>query len=375
MVACSSAVLAGQNGSKDFVIQEAIDCAKPGDRIEIASGTYFENPVISTKISLVGIGNPVIDAGKKGSALTILADGVTIEGFILRNSSTGVYPDEQGGIRVLSNNNTIQNNIIYDNWDDIVLFHSSGNLINNNTLDDAEEGLDLIQSDNNTISHNFFTRDEDGIFIDRSYNNFIFSNQIINCSDDGLIIINNSQNNLAKENFVSGSETAAAHPRSKLRGIQGAAAVSLRSQNCTVNGNRAIRGKRCGIILIRSDANLISRNEAFQNDLSGISLDISNGNAITFNSVVGNGMIGIDASFSQDNAFYGNDIIQKSLYAAYDNCRNHWGDIENPNRYSDFDECREGCLDKQYPGICDHIYPIPGGENFDRYPMAVKLFE
>jgi nitrous oxidase accessory protein NosD len=72
MIACSSAIPAGRNGSKDFVIQEAIDCAMPGDRIEVASGTYFENPVISTKISLVGIGNPVIDAGKKGSALTIL---------------------------------------------------------------------------------------------------------------------------------------------------------------------------------------------------------------------------------------------------------------------------------------------------------------
>lgn len=375
----SAAVSAARDGSQGFVIQDAIDSAKPGDRIEVANDTYFESLVISTKISLVGIDNPIIDAGQNGSAITIFADGVIVEGFIITNSSFTSHPEEQGGIRVLSNNNIIRNNILTDNWDDIVLFHSSGNLIYNNTLADAEEGLDMIRSDNNSVFQNLIVNDEDGIFIDNSHNNYVYSNRLINCTDDGLLCINNSEDNLVEGNYASGSrwhglEFFFSDNNTMINNVVNSSGVSnifvLGSKNINIIGNQANNGESCGIALILSDGNLISRNEVFQNDLVGISLDSSNENAIIFNSVIGSGLIGIDVSSSHNNTFYGNNLSQNLNYSAYDDGKNYWGSPDNANRYSDFDEGREGCFDKNHRGICDQAYPIPGSWNADRYPMA-----
>jgi nitrous oxidase accessory protein len=137
-------------------IQEAIDAADEGERIEINRGIYYENVVINKRVSLVGTKNPVIDAGKNGSAITITADGAIVEGFILRNSLICKdYPQEEGGIRLISNKNIIKNNTMTDNWDNIILCHSNDNIISNNTLKNSQEGVDLIQSDNNIIFDNY----------------------------------------------------------------------------------------------------------------------------------------------------------------------------------------------------------------------------
>ncbi|MBN1236822.1 MAG: hypothetical protein JW999_12365, partial [Methanotrichaceae archaeon] len=78
----------------------------------------------------------------------------------------------------------------------------------------------------------------------------------------------------------------------------------------------------------------------------------------------------IDVSSSCNNSIYGNNLSQNSKYPAYDDGENHWGRPGNANRYSDFDEVGEGCLDKNNPGICDESYSIQGSVNVDRYPMA-----
>ena len=62
----------------------------PGDTIMVESGMYAETIRIDKKISLIGVdsggGSPVIDAGKKGTALEFVADGCAVEGFTIRNS-------------------------------------------------------------------------------------------------------------------------------------------------------------------------------------------------------------------------------------------------------------------------------------------------
>lgn len=187
------------NGRVSTSIQEAIDIARPGDRIEVTGGTYFENVVVSKRVSLIGIGRPVIDAGQKGSAITITADGggVLVEGFAIRNSSlSSIDLYEPAGIRLQSDGNTIRGNIISGNWDDIVLFSSHNNTISNNTLAGSQEGLDLISSHDNAIFDNSISNAEDGIFMDSSNRNAIKYNIMQNCSDDGLICVNGSYNTI-----------------------------------------------------------------------------------------------------------------------------------------------------------------------------------
>jgi len=61
-------------------IQGAIDFATAGDTIEVHTGTYYENVNVNKRLILRGIGMPVVDAGGNGSAITLGANGIVLEG-------------------------------------------------------------------------------------------------------------------------------------------------------------------------------------------------------------------------------------------------------------------------------------------------------
>jgi nitrous oxidase accessory protein NosD len=117
-------------------IQREIDAAKPGDILIVESGVYFEGINITKTISLIGrdtgFGPPVIDAGGKGSAVTLSADGISLEGFRIVNSS-GI--EGNAGLKVISNKNVIRNNnIARINGTGISLSNSQENEIINNYI-------------------------------------------------------------------------------------------------------------------------------------------------------------------------------------------------------------------------------------------------
>jgi nitrous oxidase accessory protein NosD len=87
-------------------IQKAINASSNGDTISVQSGTYFENVNVTRKLTLRGIGNPVVDAGGSGSAITLAVDGITLEGF----TATGSSYDPDAGIKVTSSGNMMTGN-------------------------------------------------------------------------------------------------------------------------------------------------------------------------------------------------------------------------------------------------------------------------
>ena len=113
----ASEVLVGQTGANYSQIQAAIDGSMPGDTIRVQSGVYKENVNINKPLNLIGVdsgnGRPLVNAGGSGSVITIAASNTTVQGFNITGS--GGCGCGHSGIKVLSSNNLIMNNIIYKN--------------------------------------------------------------------------------------------------------------------------------------------------------------------------------------------------------------------------------------------------------------------
>ncbi|HOK58812.1 MAG TPA: NosD domain-containing protein [Methanothrix sp.] len=167
-------------------IQDAINASTAGDTIEVNPGTYRENIVIDRKLTIRGIGMPVIDAGRLADGITISADGVTLEGLSVINARGGFLG--HSGIMVYSSSNVIRNNSITLCDNGIELYEAGSNLIETNTIVENDgNGIYLLSGcDENTIRGNRISGNGgDGIHVFESNRNLIFNNVVAdNIGDD-----------------------------------------------------------------------------------------------------------------------------------------------------------------------------------------------
>jgi eukaryotic-like serine/threonine-protein kinase len=167
-------------GGEFVTIHDAVDWASAGDTITVESGIYPETLRIDKKLTLIGIdsgaGYPVIDAGKKGPALEIVADGCTIEGFTIQNT------ESLAGIRISSNDNSIRRNTLTGNGQGIILSSTQRTIIaNNNITDNSRSGITLEGANNNQINDNIVVKNTVGITVDSySLSNRIYNNNFVN---------------------------------------------------------------------------------------------------------------------------------------------------------------------------------------------------
>jgi parallel beta-helix repeat protein len=152
--AYSDTIIVCQNGCNYSSIQKAINSANSGDTVEVQSGTYYENVFVSRQITLKGVdtgkGLPIVDAKGSGSAITLTADGATLEGFKVTKS--GTCGCGNAGIRIMSNNSTIFDNTAYGNKYGIYCRNRIGNKIFQNNLEDND--INAYDKGNNQWSEN-----------------------------------------------------------------------------------------------------------------------------------------------------------------------------------------------------------------------------
>ncbi len=200
----------GGSGPGNYsTIQSAINDASDGDTVFVYddSSPYVENLVVDKSIELIGENRhtTVIDGNEKEDADVILikADGVTVQGFTVQNSSY------DNGIEIISHNNIIKDNILTDNkmgiqLGEIPFIYSNnsiieGNIITNNNF----AGIYFAWAFNNIISGNIISSNKyHGVFITYdSGNNLVIFNNISSHEQVG-VFINNANNNTIQRNTI-----------------------------------------------------------------------------------------------------------------------------------------------------------------------------
>ncbi len=389
-----------KNGDCNFtIIQDAINNASTGNTIEVHSGTYQENVNVNKPLLILqgvkdGSDLPVVDAGSKGSAITLSADGCTLQGFNARNPSPG-----NSGIKVISDKNTIIGNIVTGNSRSnslsssrnnaisggpfyykhgiLLLESSSDNIISGNTATGNDEGIHiesshdniisgnkatdntyygiaLTSSSNNTLSGNTATGNNWGIYLTSSSNNNISDNKATD-NNRGIHLSSSSSNNIS-DNKATGNDVAGIYLHS--------------SSNNAIWDNNA-DDNPYGIFLTSSSSNIISDNDATDNGYGIYIIYSSSRNTISGNTATRNNDYGIYLDSSSGNIIYLN--ILNNIINAWSNSANQWNSPENDTKYnnytgnywSDYDGTDFDPID----GIGDQPYFIKGGSERDNYPI------
>lgn len=325
---CASASVSVRPGDR---IQSAINSARPGETIDVSSGTYKERLVIDRPLILIGNASgsaiPVIQTDD-GSAITIKANGVVVDGFWARSSSgwTG-----DAGILVASSNNIIRNNTASGCGNaGMILLEGGNNTISRNVAEgNGNEGISLRNSSRNIIKGNLMKKNRYGLKLSNSEGNGIMANTLLGNRFEAMYL-ESSHGNL-------------------------------------IEGNSA-RDNSGGLTMETCRDNVVRRNDLVGNE-KGIYLAYHNSEDVK---TQGKGVtISYSAMPSEDSLSANNTIYLNNLSNsdnAYDDGLDYWDNGKLGNNYSDFNTPDDGCTGTK---ICDSEHRIKGGPSVDQYPLAM----
>ena len=165
-------------------ITVAVAAAKDGDTIIVEKGIYLErNLIINKSLVVKGINHPVLDGEKKFEIISIKADNVTVDGFLLQHSGVSSLID-YAAIKIYNRHNVaIINNIINDAFFGIYSQYGINCLIQNNTLtanaveeQQSGNGIHCWKSDSMRIIANTVSGHRDGIYFEFVTHSVIWRN-------------------------------------------------------------------------------------------------------------------------------------------------------------------------------------------------------
>ena len=317
-------------------IQDAVVIANNGDTIYVKPGIYKEEVILNKSLTimpLLGESGPIVLSGEgMETGITITSNSCSLEGLTLQNY-TG------SAVSVLSDGNTIKDNVFEDVSPAILVRGSSKNSITENLIKKCQGGVALRDNSNdNIIQKNVITGSNISIFLGNVKKNSIVGNNI---SDTfwGIWIDNSSNievndNDVASKNYgillfnSSGINVTDSIVQIENNGAVSTRAVLLANTSVVELSRNEIRGGAIGLGILKSLNNKMmdntiagSKNAIFIQDTNsqevnnnrindvdyGIRLDNSSRNSLKQN-IVENSTIGFDFGASKQNTVIDNQI-------------------------------------------------------------------
>jgi parallel beta-helix repeat protein len=317
-------------------IQEAINVNETveGHTIFVEAGIYYENVVINKTLSLIGENREttIIDGKRTGIVVLVTASNVTVSGFTIKNA--------EGGMRIESDGNKIENNAITDNGCGISIFFSNDNSLRDNNLTGnilnfGVEGYSLTDFIHNIDSTNTVNGKPIHYLINKS--DLIIDGYAF--SGIGYLAVINSTNVTVSRLHLS-------------KNVQG---VLFAYTNNSIIRDVNISENSVGIYLVNSENNSIYNNVVIAN-YRGFYIEHSNNNTIYHNNVIQN-------LLAQVLSFYSTNMWDNS----YPSGGNYWSD------YAGVDVKRGPNQDLSgSDGIGDTPYTIDAN-NIDRCPLMAPF--
>ncbi len=324
-------------------VSEAIAKAKDGDEVLVKGGVYSEgNILVDKSILLKGIDDPILDGKDQSGLLTITANGVTIEGFVIQNVGTS-YLKDRAGIKVdKAKNFIIRNNRLLNTFFGIYLANSSDGLVANNKL--VGQAVEEMSSANAihiwyckriTVEDNLVRQHRDGIYLE-----FV---------DNSLIRRNTSEDNLRYGlHFMFSNNDNYFHNVFRRNGA-GVAVMFSKKINMWNNVFEYNWGKASYGLLLKEIYDADIKNNAFRENTIGILVEGSTRINYLQNDFISNGWAIKISGGCLDNVISENNFLSNtfelSLKASVNNNTfdgNFWSD------YNGYDLDRDGIGDVPY---------------------------
>ena len=233
-------------------LQPLIDATPIGGTLRPAAGVYAGPAVIDRPMTIDGGGKVTVDAGNRGTVLTVRASGVTVRGLRLTGSGE-----------------------THDGIDAGLTIESHDNLVAGNVLDEVFFGIHVRGGDRNRIRDNRVTGKDlslglrgDGLRIWNGHHNEVAGNDFRRVRD---LTLANSPDNRVINNGLADARYAmhiVFSPRTRVEGNRiertGTGIVALYSTDLVVRGNRishALDGGGAAITFKDSGGALVENHE------------------------------------------------------------------------------------------------------------------
>ncbi|WP_298646828.1 nitrous oxide reductase family maturation protein NosD [uncultured Proteiniphilum sp.] len=322
-------------------IAGALQTVEVGDSVIVHEGVYHETLVITIPVVLKGVGSPVIDGGNQVDVVSIFADSVVVEGFIIANSGKSSLKDYCGlkinkGVAGV----VVNNNIFTDNSIGIFIQAAEDCRITNNRINTSLAEGPLIgnaihcwKSKNLAIEGNHIRRHRDGIYLEFVSNSIIRHNNVAKCLRYGLHFMFSNEDdylyNIFRENGAGVAVMFSSHINmlyNTFDNNKGGASYGLLLKDISygkIAGNRFTRNT-VGIFMDGGLSLTLQENVFSENGWALRLMASSVENSFTRNNFLGNTFDVITNGASEKNYFSEN---YWDKYKGYDLNRDGIGDV------------------------------------------------